>query len=133
MNANNQSILTEEDLASTVLCDLKRVVREYATAATESTCPTIRQMFTDLTNKALTMQGQLFTAMEQANMYQTSAGAPKQEITKQIQSYKSTNEKTKTWLSGVQQGNQMQNNIQNQSQNMNNNTQQGSQSFTTMH
>lgn len=98
MNNNQNSLLTEEDLAGTVLGDLKRVVREYATAATESTCPTVRQMFTDLTNKTLTMQGELFTAMQQCNMYNTSSPAPQKEVTKQLNSYKSTQQQTQTWL-----------------------------------
>ena len=67
------AILSEEDLAYAVLSDLKRVVREYATAATESVCPTIRQMFTDMLNSTLSMQGQLFEAMDQYNMYNTAS------------------------------------------------------------
>jgi len=126
VNTNNQSMLTEEDLANTVLADLKRVVREYTTAATESTCPAIRQMFTDLMNKTLTMQGQLFTAMKNCNMYETSSGVAKKEINKQIQSYKSTNEQTKNWLNGIQQqGNHM--------QSMNTGAQNAPQSSSTMH
>ena len=97
-NNNQSSILTEEDLAGTVLADLKRVVREYATAATESNCPTIRQMFTDLLNKTLTMQGQLFTVMSQVNMYQAPSSASKKELDKQLQSYSTQQQQTQTWL-----------------------------------
>lgn len=107
MNTNNQSsLLTEEDLAGTVLGDLKRVVREYATAATESTCPVVRQMFTDLLNKTLTMQGQLFTAMEQSNMYNTSSQAIQSEVTKQLNAYKSTQQQTQSWLQQANVANQ---------------------------
>lgn len=108
MNQQSQSILTEEDLASTVLSDLKRVVREYATAATESTCPDIRQLFTKLLDNTLKAQGQLFQAMQQSNMYNTASPALRQELDKQAQQYKQTAQKTKQQLQqtlgGSQQG-----------------------------
>lgn len=93
-----QSILTEEDLAGTILSDLKRVVREYATAATESICPDIRQLFTKLTDSTLALQGQLFTAMQQANMYNTSSPALRQELDKQAKQYQQTKQKTSQFL-----------------------------------
>jgi len=95
---HHQSILPDEDLASMILCDLKRVVREYATAATESTCPQIRKLFTDLTNSTLTMQGQLFTAMQQQQMYNTSSPALRQEIDKQGKEYDQTLQKTNQFV-----------------------------------
>ncbi|MFD0588451.1 spore coat protein [Paenibacillus sp. GCM10027627] len=97
-NQQNQAILTEEDLASTVLSDLKRVVREYATAATESTCPDIRQLFTKLLDNTLKAQGQLFQVMQQNNMYNTASPALRQELDKQAQQYKQTAQKTKQTL-----------------------------------
>ncbi|MHA7964411.1 spore coat protein [Paenibacillus sp. CAU 1782] len=93
-----QAFLTEEDLASTILSDLKRVVREYATAATESTCPDIRQLFTKLLNNTLNMQGQLFQAMQQSNMYNTASPALRQELDKQAKQYQQTAQKTKQFL-----------------------------------
>ncbi|OMF35966.1 spore coat protein [Paenibacillus sp. FSL H8-0548] len=95
---SQQSFLTEEDLVSTILCDLKRVVREYATAATESTCPDIRQMFTKLMDSTLTLQGKLFEAMKQANMYNTSSPALRQELDKQAKQYQQTKQKTNQFL-----------------------------------
>lgn len=103
-------LLSEEDLASTVLCDLKRVVREYATATTESTCPEIRQMFTKLMNSTLNMQGQMFEAMKQANMYNTSSPALRQELDKQLKQYQQTQQGTGHWISqklGQQHNNAM--------------------------
>ena len=103
----SQSILTEEDLASTVLADLKRIVREYATAATEASCPDIRQMFTKLLNSTLTMQGQLFETMKQQNMYNTSSAALRQDMSKQEKQYQQTQQKTQQFLQqnlGQQQG-----------------------------
>ena len=94
----SQTILSEEDWATTVLCDLKRVVREYATAATESTCPDIRQLFTKLLDNSLAMQGQLFQAMKQCNMYNTASPALKQELEKQAKQYKQTQQKTQQML-----------------------------------
>lgn len=103
-----QSILTEEDLASTVLCDLKRVVREYATAATEASCPDIRQLFTRLLDNTLKAQGQLYQAMEKSNMYNPASPALRQELDKQAHQYKKTAQKTKQMLQqklgGLQQG-----------------------------
>lgn len=104
--ANNQLQLTEDDFAGVVLSDLKRCVREYATAATESACPETRQMFTNLLNSTLSMQGQLFTVMSQNNMYEAPSVAPKKEIDKQIQSYQQMAQQTQTWLQqgGLQAG-----------------------------
>lgn len=96
--ANGSLQLTEDDLASVVLDDLKRCVREYATAATESTCPKTRQMFTDLLNSTLKMQGEMFTVMSQNNMYEAASVAPQKEISKQIQSYTSMQQQTQSWL-----------------------------------
>jgi len=115
--ANNQLQLTEDDLAGVVLCDLKRVVREYATAATESACPETRQMFTNLLNSALTMQGQLFTVMSKNNMYEAPSVAPKKELDKQIQSYSQMSQKTQAWLQqGFQASMSSQSNAQSNAQ-----------------
>ncbi len=105
-----QSILTEEDLAGSILADLKRVVREYATAATESTCPDIRQLFTKLMDSTLALQGQMFQAMQQANMYNASSPALRQELDKQAKQYQQTKQKTNQFLQqnlGQQQGQTM--------------------------
>ncbi|WP_245850784.1 spore coat protein [Paenibacillus herberti] len=90
--------LPDADWAYTVLSDLKRVVREYATAATESTCPDVRKMFTDLTNSSLQMQGDLYNAMQSANMYDTSSPVLRQEIQKQIQTYTQTQQQTQQFI-----------------------------------
>ncbi|GMK41091.1 hypothetical protein PCCS19_41470 [Paenibacillus sp. CCS19] len=99
MQQHHQSILPDEDLASVILSDLKRVVREYATAATESTCPEIRKLFTDLLNSTLSMQGQLFTVMQSQQMYNTSSPALRQEIDKQGKQYDQTLQKTNQFVS----------------------------------
>lgn len=79
------SFMPEADLAYTILADLKRTVREYTTATTESNCPTVRQMFTDLTNSTLKLQGELYTVMQQNNMYPAPGKALQTDIDKQIQ------------------------------------------------
>jgi spore coat protein F len=94
----NQPFLSDEDMAYTVLSDLKRVVREYATAATEASCPDIRELFTKLLNSTLTMQGQVFQAMQQANMYNTASPALRQELDKQMKEYQQTKQKTQQFL-----------------------------------
>jgi Spore coat protein len=93
-----QHHLPDEDLAYTVLSDLKRVVREYATAATESTCPEVRQMFTHLLNSTLKLQGNLFQVMQSQNMYSTASSALRQEIDKQTKEYQQTQQKTTQFL-----------------------------------
>lgn len=82
-----QNLLPEKDWLYTVLCDLKRTVREYATAVTEASDDSLRKIFTDLLNSTLTMQGQVYTLMKQNNMYNASSPAQGQEIQKQIQTY----------------------------------------------
>ncbi|SDW41962.1 spore coat protein [Paenibacillus sp. CF384] len=99
-----QPILSDEDLAYTVLADLKRVVREYATAATESSCQEIRQLFTNLMNSTLQMQGHLYKIMEQNNMYSASSGALRQEIDKQLKQNQQTSQKTQQFLQQLNLG-----------------------------
>lgn len=81
----NDPFMAEEDLLYTILADLKRTSREYTTGVTEAACPVVRQMFTNLMNSTLTLQDQLFTLMEQRNMYSVSSPAQRQEINKQLQ------------------------------------------------
>jgi len=99
-----QSFLPDEDMAYTILSDLKRVTREYTTAATESVCPQIRQMFTQLMNNTLKMQGELFNAMNQSNMYNTASPALRQEINKQHKQYQQTQQKTSQFLAQRRSG-----------------------------
>lgn len=101
-----QPNMPDKDMAYTVLSDLKRVVREYATAATESTCPEVRGMFTNLLNSTLKMQGDLFTAMQQQNMYSTASSALRQEMDKQFKQYQQDIQQTNQYLNqtiGMQQ------------------------------
>lgn len=106
--ATHQPLLPDEDLAYTILADLKRVTREYATAAMEAVCPSVRTMFTQMMNNNLRVQGELFNAMQQQNMYNASSPAPRHEIDKQWSSYSQTQQKTAQFLhhkqSMLQQG-----------------------------
>jgi spore coat protein F len=99
-----QTIMPDKDLAYTVLADLKRVISEYATAATESSCQQIRQTFTQLLNSSLTLQGQLYKTMEQQGMYTPASPALRQEVDKQIRSCEQTAQQTQQHLQqfGVQ-------------------------------
>ncbi|CAM3835389.1 spore coat protein [Cohnella lubricantis] len=98
MQQQQQQFLPDGDLAYTVLADLKRVTREYATAATESSCPVVRQQFTQLLNTSLAMQGELFTAMSQQQMYNTASPVIRQEIDKQMKQYQQTQQKTNQFV-----------------------------------
>jgi spore coat protein CotF len=98
MQHNHSAIMPDGDLAYTILSDLKRVTREYATAATESSCQNVRQMFTNLMDNTLRMQGELYTIMQSNNMYNASSPALRQEVDKQIKSYQQTQQKTNQFL-----------------------------------
>lgn len=102
-NLNATSVkLPDQDMAYTILSDLKRVTREYATAATESVCPEIRQMFTEMLNNTLKMQGELYNIMQSNNMYNASSPALKPEIDKQFMQYQQTQQKTNNFVQQTQ-------------------------------
>lgn len=81
---SHQPILADEDLLYTILADLKRTCREYTTATTESSCPSVRQHFQMLAQSSLELQGQLYNFMSQNGMYSTSTPALESAITKEI-------------------------------------------------
>lgn len=95
---SNGSFMPEADLAYTILADLKRTVREYTTATTESNCPTVRQMFTDLTNNTLKLQGELYSVMQQNNMYPAPGKALKMDVDKQIQAANQTKQQCEQFV-----------------------------------
>lgn len=104
MHYNQQqqhAILQDEDQAYSILADLKRVTREYATAATESSCDQVRQMFTSLLNSTLHLQGELYKMMKQNNMYSAASPCLRQEIDKQLQQNKQTLDKTQQFVQGL--------------------------------
>ncbi|MEK5057780.1 spore coat protein [Paenibacillus shunpengii] len=87
---NNPLFMPEADLMQSILDNLKRTVREYTTATTESACPVVRQMFTDLTMDTLKLQGQIFNTMQQHNMYQAPGNALQMDLNKEIQTQMQT-------------------------------------------
>ncbi|QAY66626.1 spore coat protein [Paenibacillus protaetiae] len=110
-----QPNMPEKDMAYAVLSDLKRVVREYATAATEASCQQVRSMFTNLLNSTLKMQGDLYQAMQQQNMYSTSSPALRQELDKQYKQYQQDLQQTNQFLQqATTAGQQNQANLPNQ-------------------
>ncbi|RPK29745.1 hypothetical protein EDO6_00369 [Paenibacillus xylanexedens] len=90
--------MQEQDLLKSILADLRRTSREYTTATTESSCPTTRRMFNDLTNDTLRLQGELFNLMQQNNMYSASSKALRQDVDKQIQSAHQTQQKCQQFI-----------------------------------
>ncbi|GIO31504.1 MULTISPECIES: spore coat protein [Paenibacillus] len=118
--SGNSAFMQDEDLLYTILADLKRTVREYTTATTESSCPAVRQLFTQLTNDTLRMQGELYNLMKQLNMYSTSSSALRQDLDKQVQDARNTQQKTRQFvqqktssMGHYAQASQMQQNQQN--------------------
>ncbi|WP_019240253.1 MULTISPECIES: spore coat protein [Bacillus] len=92
--AQQNPILSDEDLLYTILADLKRTCREYTTATTESNCPVVRQQFQSLSQSSLVLQGKLYDFMSQQGMYSTSSPALASDITKQITEYGQTQTQT---------------------------------------
>ena len=94
----NSGFMAEKDLLYTILADLKRTSREYVTGVTEAACPAVRQMFTDLTNSTIKIQGELFNLMEQHNMYSVASPALRQEVNKQLQQHQQMQTKTNQFV-----------------------------------
>lgn len=95
---NSASFMQEEDLLNTILADLKRTVREYVTAATEANCDTVRQMFTDLTNSTLRMQGDLYHLLKQQNMYTLSAPTSRKSVEQALQQNQQSKQKCQQFI-----------------------------------
>jgi spore coat protein CotF len=85
-----QMKLQEQDLANILLCELKRVAREYATATLEASNPQIRQMFHYLLNQTLQDQAQLFQDIQQMNQYGDIPTAQRQDVQKELQKHSQT-------------------------------------------
>lgn len=98
---NNQvqnELLPQDDLLKIVLADLRRTGREYTTATTESSCPAIRNVFTELTDSTLRLQGELYKLMEQHQIYTVPAGAPRKELDNNLQQAEQTYNKAKQFV-----------------------------------
>lgn len=95
---NNMSFMPEQDLLHTILVDMKRTVGEYTTATTESNCQSVRQLFTDLTNDTLRLQGDLYRLMSQNNMYSASSKALRIDLDKQIQEARKTQQECQQFI-----------------------------------
>jgi len=95
---NGTAFMPDEDLLNTILADLKRTVREYTTAATESNCPSVRQAFNELTMDTLRLQGDLYSQMGQLNMYTAPAKALRYDLDKQLQTAQQTQQKSQQFV-----------------------------------
>ncbi|GIP22477.1 MULTISPECIES: spore coat protein [Paenibacillus] len=106
----NQVNLPEQDILNTILADLRRTAREYTTATTESACPSVRQMFSQLTDSTLRLQGELYQLMQQNSSYQAPPHAPRQEVDKLVQHAAQTQQKIQQFAqqSGIQIGSSLQ-------------------------
>lgn len=97
---SGSSFLPEEDLLNTILNELKRSVKEYTTATTESACPAVRNMFSNLTADTLKMQGDMYQLIEQQNQYAAPVPhAMKNELDKQLQEVQKTSQQTRQLIS----------------------------------
>lgn len=84
-NHLQHDMLPQDDLLKILLADLRRTSREYTTATTESSCPMIRSLFSELTDSTLKLQGELYKLMEQHQIYTVPAGAPRKDLDKNLQ------------------------------------------------
>ncbi|MNI23030.1 Coat F domain protein [compost metagenome] len=97
MNSGNES-LNQDDLLKIILADLRRTVREYTTATTESSCSSVRKMFTDLTTGTLNLQGKLYDVMSQNQIYGTPAKASRHEVDQKVQEAVQTHQKIQAYV-----------------------------------
>lgn len=95
---SGSQFMPDEDLLTMILDDLKRTVREYTTAATESNCQTVRRVFNDLTMDTLRIQGDLYNQMSQMGMYKAPGKALRQDVDKQIQSAQQIQQKSQHFV-----------------------------------
>lgn len=98
MYPNQTPVIPEKDLVYSILANEKRVGTEYTTATMESNCPTVRQMFTELLNDTLQIQGQLYQFMSNQGWYNTSSPALQREVQKQITQYGQFQQQTQQFL-----------------------------------
>lgn len=88
---NTQSLpMQDKDLLNSILTFEKHIANEYAIAVTESNCQVVRQMFTSLLDDTLQTQNDVFHAMSQQGWYQSPSKALKQELDKDMQTYRQT-------------------------------------------
>ncbi|NMO96058.1 spore coat protein [Paenibacillus lemnae] len=93
---NGSTFLPEEDLLNSILNELKRASREYTTATTEASCPSIRRMFTDLASETLKMQGEMYQLIEKQKQYPAAVPyAMKADVDKQLNEMQKTSQKTR--------------------------------------
>lgn len=84
-NQHQHVPLQDGDLANSVLCELKRVAREYATACLEASNTDIRQLFEQLLHQTLHDQEHLYQTLSQLNLYGQPSSAPQQGLMKETQ------------------------------------------------
>lgn len=92
------SIMEEQDLVKTILADEKRVIKEYASAATEAECQMVRDAFTQIFNDTLQIQGEVFQLMSQQGWYGTPDPASASQLQQQVQKHKQTEQQTMQWM-----------------------------------
>ncbi|PZD95097.1 spore coat protein [Paenibacillus sambharensis] len=90
--------MSDADMAGTILADLKRVSREYATAVTEAACPEIRRGFNDLLSSTLQLQGKLYELMRDQHMYSTPSAAARNEISSKLENNRNEAGQTEHYL-----------------------------------
>jgi spore coat protein F len=83
-------LMQDKDLLNSILTFEKHMTNEYAIAVTESNCQVVRQMFTSLLDDTLQTQNDVFRTMSQQGWYQSPSKALKQDVDKQAQTFRQT-------------------------------------------
>lgn len=94
----NRVQLSDSDLANVVLSELKRVAREYTTAALEASDPQIRQLFERALQQTLQDQEKLYKVMGALNLYGQPVKASRQDLQSELQSNAQTSQKLRSWM-----------------------------------
>lgn len=97
-SAGQQVYLQEQDLANFILSELKRIAREYATAAMEAANPQIRQTFQSLLQKTLQDQADVFQEIQKLSGYGEILQAQQQDLQQELQKQSQTAAKLQSFV-----------------------------------
>jgi len=100
-NQMHTPMMSEQDLVNTVLSDEKRTVAEYATAATEASCPVVRECFTQLFHDTLQIHNQVYDMMRQQGWYNPSSES-QQRVQQELAEHQQTGQQTQQWIAQQQ-------------------------------
>lgn len=84
---DSQFHFSDKDFSVTILCELKRMAKEYTTASVEATQPSTRQLFERLLKQTLAMEEELHSLMERFGMNDYPFHANREELLERVQHF----------------------------------------------